>query len=529
LEEYIMRSVFRYFISPLCLLTALTLWGCGGSSSTTPTTAVSGAVFAGPAAGASVTVKTGAGAIVSGPVTTGSDGSFTIAIPTSALSSDLVFETSGGSFPDEATGTSGVAMGALSAHIAGGSLSAGGHVTVDPSSTVIQKLVKGGMTRIAAEAAFGLAFGYTPDCSVKPAFAAMSSASTMTQRLAGLRAAAFSQLAKDLGLPADKQFELVHALADDLSDGVLDGAKSGVAVTTASGTAIPADVAGRFAKAFAAFLTGGLNKSKLTSTPFSTTFLTPSYKVEYVPGTMSATQGKTSFKIRLTNRSDGTPATGKAITLMPKMYMSTMSHAAPVDQVVESGTPGTYDCTVYYLMASGPGMGYWELKVMIGMESACFYPQVAMTMGSTARATLKGVSDTYPGMMGPAKRTYYLFNGGLSGMGDSKTFQLFIAAADDSMMMSYPPVSPGSTLHDATNAAWTVSAMAVEASSDGGSTWTAGLDGGGGHWSVAGLAGLGSGGTILTRITVNGEQKTTDGNAPAGANGYATFTIVPGM
>jgi hypothetical protein len=97
-------------------------------------------------------------------------------------------------------------------------------------------------------------------------------------------------------------------------------------------------------------------------------------------------------------------------------------------------------------------------------------------------------------------------------------------------MMSYPAVSVGATLHDDQSNAWTVNPMTVEASTDG-STWTAGTDNSGGHWSISGLSGLtdGQAGTVYVRIFVNTEQKTTDGNAPSGANAYATFAVTPGM
>jgi len=517
------------------------LSGCGGSgSSSTPTTQVSGVVMAGPASGAAVTVKTTAGTVVAGPVTTDGSGAYTIAIPTSALAAALVFEARGGSFPDEATAATGVALDALTAHVAAGALTSGATVSIDPSSTIVQKLVAGGSSTTAADAAFTTAFGYTPDCSVKPVFAALSSASTDAQRLAGLRAAAFSQLTKDLGLAPDKQFELIQALADDLSDGVLDGRKTGgIAVTTASGTAIPADIANRFAAALMTFQASSLNRSRLTmdklgAPPFATVALTGSYKVEYLPGTTAAAQGKTSFKVRLTNPADNTPATGKSVTLTPKMYMATMSHGSPVDTCVESATPGTYDCTVYYLMASGPGMGIWELKVKIGTETATYYPPVAMAMGTTSRATLKGVADTIGAMMGmgTSPRTYYLFNDG-STFGMTSTFKLFVAAADDATMMKFPAVSSGTTLHDALNTAWTVNggASGVQVSSDNGATWVSATDNGGGHWSAAGLTGLASGGTVRVRLTVNGEQKTTTGSATLSATNmdYTLFTIVGGM
>jgi len=520
----------------ICL--SIISFGCSSSSDTsTATTSVSGVVLAGPASGSSVSVKNAAGTVVAGPVTTAADGSYTIAVQTSFLTSDLIFEASGGNFPDEATATTGVVLATLTAHASAGSLTSGSNVTIDPSSTIVQKLVAGGKTRAAAETIFAAAFGYTPDCSIKPAFATISSVSTTSQRLIGLRAAAFSQLTKDLGLTPAKQFELIQALADDLSDGVMDGLKTGgTAVTTASGTAIPADLDNAFAKALMTFQASSLNKSKLTTDkidapPFAQKALTASYIVEYVPGMIAATQGKTSFKIKLSNRNDGSAATGKAITLMPKMYMPSMTHSAPVDAVVESSTPGTYDCSVYYLMASGPGMGIWELKVMIGMETATFYPPVAMAMGTTNRAALKGVNDVIGSMMGmgTSKRTYYLFNDS-STFGMSSTFKLFIAAADDSMMMKFPAVSAGSTLHNEMNVARTVASMTVEASTDNGSTWNSLTSAATGHWSVSGLTGLAAGGTVKVRVVIDGEQKTTDGTAAvAGTNDFATFTVVAEM
>lgn len=531
----IVTSAFN-LILVLCL--SFLTFGCGGgsSSSASPTTSVSGSVLAGPASGTSVTVTTTAGTVVAGPVTTDANGAYTIAVPTSALASDLIFAAGGGVYPDEATGTAGVAFGALTAHVAAATLTAGATVSIDPSSTIVQKLVAGGMSRAAADSAFAAAFGYTPDCSVKPAFAAMSSASTDTQRLAGLRAAAFSQLTAELGLAAAKQFELVQALADDLADGTLDGRKAGgTAATTASGVAIPADIGNRYVRAFMNFQTGSRNKSRLTidkvgTLPFNKVALTAGYKVEYLPGATAAVQGKTSFTIRLTNLADGTPAAGRTISLTPLMYMATMTHSAPVDVVTDNGD-GTYSCTVYYQMASGPGMGIWELKVAIGGESAFFYPPVAMAMAtaSTPRITLKGVADKVPAMTGgmAVSRTYNVFNDGLSGMGPY-TFKLFIAALDDAMMMSFPAVSIGSTLHDQNGAAWTVASMTVEVSTDG-TNWVSATDNGNGHWSAAGLTGLASGGTIRARVTVNGEQKTTDGAALSGSNGYGSFTIVPGM
>lgn len=535
----------RYIRSILLLISLALFTACSGGSgagSSAPqnsvgaTTAVSGMVVAGPANGSSVVVKTITGTIVAGPFTTAGDGSYSGAIPTSALSADLVFEASGGTFPDEATyddpNNRNVSFGMLSAFVPGGTLTAGSNITIDPSSSIIRQLVSGGKTKTAAESAFSTAFGYSADYSIKPAFANISTPSSDVQRRSGLQVASFSQLTKELGLAPQKQFELIQALAEDLSDGVLDGKKSGVVVTTASGTPLGEDIGNRFTGAMVAFQGSSLNKSKLTADkigdlPFNKSAMTSSYRVEYIPGTMAASVGKSSFKIKLTNRLGGTPASGKTITLKSIMHMAAMSHSTPVDAVVDNGD-GTYSCTVYYLMASGPGMGFWDLKVTIGSgtaaETAVFYPPVAMAMGnSTVRGTLKGVADSITSMGKSENRSYYLFRDGLMASNNSYTFKLFIAAKES--LMSYPAVSTGTVL-----TGLTLQSMVVEASTDGGVSWIPATAGSGaGHWTFSGLTGLAAGvsGTINVRLTINGEQKSTNGAAAAGTTGYVNFTVTP--
>ncbi len=261
--------------------------------------------------------------------------------------------------------------------------------------------------------------------------------------------------------------------------------------------------------------------------------LSTNYRVEYVQmGMTGATQGKTMFKINLSNR-DGSPAPGKSITLMPMMHMvDGMSHATPVGPVIDNGD-GTYTCTVYYLMASGPGMGQWELTIMIGMsDSVIFYPSVGMAMGDTPRMTLTATSsnDTImSGMTNTVKRSYYLFNDGLSG---TTGFNLFIATKET--MTSYPAVSIGTVLSSPTG---TITSMTVRASTDSNpdpslKTWIDAVPGSdAGEWSISGLTNLVSGqtGTIYVQLTVNGEQKTTDGlvSNASGTNTYAAFTVTP--
>ena len=515
------------------------LTGCGSSSNDAApaTTAISGSVYAAPVSGASVVVKNAAGATIAGTVTTSADGTFTISFPTSATGSDLSIESSGGTFTDEATGTSNVPAGTLSAYVSGGTATI---VHIDPSSTVIHTLVTShSKTFGEATTLFSNAFGYAPDCSVGPMNVPYSASSTTAQRLAAVKAAAFSQLTRDLGLSPDKQFDLLAAISSDLADGVLDGMNGVNTVPLGTGM-LTQDIQNKFDCALVSFLTNtslnltGLNAGDLGNLSFGKVALTNTYRVEYIPGTMGAFTGKTMFKIRITNRTTGSPVTGlvgaNALALMPKMHMAATNHGTPVDAITEDGAnPGTYNCTIYYLMASGPSMGFWELKVMIGSgqtETAAFYPRVGMAMGSdTIIQRLYGPADIISMPSGTEYTRYVLFRNGTVNA-STGTLNLLIAHAEN-MMMNFKLVSLGSVLSNPTG---TVTSMVVTASTDTAfSSPVSGVDGGNGHWSLAGISGLSSGvaTTIYVKLNVNGEDKTTDGLAASGANAYTPFVVTP--
>lgn len=516
--------------------------GGGSSSSGDDTTAVTGSVVAAPVDGASVVAKDTSGNTVAGPVTTASDGTYTIQIPNASLASALVLESSGGTFDDEATGWNRSA-GALAAHIAGGSLSAGSSVHVTPASTIVRDLVAThSMTLSAAQTAFESAFGFAVDTSTAPVDATDTTAvagATDAEQLAGLRAAVFSQLTMDLGLNVVDQFDLLPALAADLANGSLDGMGDSGAVAIPGSATMPVDIQNQFGQAMVNFREGNdatdLDNTEIGAPPFAKVALSSSYKVEYVPGMMAAMEGKTMFQVRISNKADDTVATGLSVSLMPMMHMASMNHASPTGGCSETATLGTYSCTMYYLMGSsmsgGMSMGYWQLKVMIGGmmgESVTFSPSVMMAMGDTAKATLKGQADMIAGMPDPMKRSYYLFKEDLSGMMDNRTFDLFIAARES--MMSFPAVSVDTVLNTGTAYELTANPMTVEVSSDA-STWVAAADQGNGHWSATGIAGLvdDMAGTIYVRLTINGEQKTTDGLATDGSNNYASFTVTQAL
>lgn len=539
---------FPLRISTLCLagLTAIGLAGCGSDDTAHDHAAhaltLTGSAFAAAVNTAHCVVKDAAnGVVLEGPVTTDAAGGYRITVHEAYLQGELLLECSGGHYVDEATGNTVSGAGILSAHIAADSLDEDDQIHATPASTLVAMLVsRFGHSLAEAQTLFSTAFGFTPDHAIAPADATLAAPDASdTQRLAGLRAAAFSQLTHDLGLDAARQFDLLSALAEDLADGQLDGNGSAGVITIAGTTiALGADIQNRFGRALLNFRAGGrdlsgLSNDKIGVLPFARTALTDRYRLRYLPGSMAAMQGKTRFQIAVADAATGlTPQTGLALSLSPVMHMASHSHGTPVDGCTETATAGTYDCTLYYLMASqmmnGTAMGYWDLRLLVdGTDEAHFHPPVMMAMGDSTRATLKGVNDDIAGMGQTENRSYYLFRSHLSGETDNHRFQLFIAAKEN--MMDYPALASGSILNpgDAEHEL-SVASIGVEVSTDA-SNWLTASEDGGGYWTADGLSGLSNGtqGEIYVRLTVNGEQKSTDGNPATDSTAYATFLATP--
>ncbi|HMK43119.1 MAG TPA: hypothetical protein VK445_03185 [Dissulfurispiraceae bacterium] len=505
----------------------------GGTSAPGTTTTISGSVFAAPVSGASVVIKSAGGTTVAGPVTTAHDGTYSIDIPTGDLNSDLRIESAGGTYTDEATQTT-TSAGTFAAYVSAGTLTTGS-VHIDPFTTILHELVaKHSMTFLQARTALSNALGFVPDCSVASSNVPSNSSNT-AQRLRAFRAGVLSELVKELGLTPDKQAELIAAIVLDLADdGLLNGSAGSV-----NGSSLPEDLQSLYDAALVSYLSNttanltGVTSGDIGDLVFAKVALTPTYRVEYVPGMMAPIAGKTQFKLKVTYRMTHAAASGLTLSLMPLMHMPGMSHTAPVDAVVEDGAnPGTYNCTVYYLMTSGPMMGFWDLKVAIGSgmsgESATFHPPVGMGMGDTKKFNLKGGANDYisSGMSGTSTRTYMLFNDGLvSGM--TSTFNLFIATMES--MMNMPPVSIGTVLSSpvGTVQAGTTSLQASLDTSF--SSVVTGSDLGSGHWTIPGISSLvtGTQNSVYIKWTVNGEVKTS-GSGTATVD-YATFSVTPGM
>lgn len=534
----------------ILILASLSILPACGDSSGGGSTTITGSVFASHVNGAEVTVYDTDGNTVAGPVTTDVDGSFSLKV---SGRRDLIFESTGGSFDDEATGITGVAAGTLAAYISAGTLGSSVHLT--PASTIVRDLVvTHGKTMAEAETAFQTAFAYTPDVSIKPVDVTLNNATSFTveQQLKGLRAATFSQLSKEFGATSNPevQFEMFIAIAEDLSDTMFDGLNGGLSVSywnpvSMQNVDLPEDASRHFVNALLNFRADGndlsnLSEGDLGTLPFSNVAFTnqSGYRVEYIEGMMAPSAGRAVFDFSIKTPS-GVAAPGLSVSLLPKMYMNGMMHGSPVESVVDNGD-GTYTCTVYYSMGSvmmdGSSMGFWEVEVTIGSDDTTyFYPSVAMDMsGDTVYATLIADDTDMIKPMGghalawPEERSYQIYNDGTTLMGDTYMLDLFIAA-ETMLMTKYTPLFIGTTLTNSDAVNWIVTNngtdtfTTVEVSTNG-TDWFAATDGGNGHWTTSGLTLMdGMSNELQVKLTVNNVVKQT-----AGATEYATIYVTPG-
>ncbi len=509
------------------------LSGCSSSSSSD--VSINGAIVAAAVNGAQVSLVDDNGNVVAGPVSTDTTGQYTMTLPMGSLAQNLIVKSTGGTFKDEATGNT-TAAGEMLTYISANTLGDGDNVCATPGSTIIAQLVmQHNKTMTQAENAFSNAFGYTPDKSVVPANAMSPAASSDNkEKLAGFRAAAFSQLALDLGLSHDNQFDMFSALAQDLSDDVLDGIDASGAVDIGTtGLRLEADIRSRFSAALINFYANsnngtGLDNSQIGNIPFAKTVLTNTYKIEYIqPSIMSTMEGRSTFQLHITHRNTGADVTGLTPVLVPMMHMATMTHSTPLPAIaVTEDANGLYTVDIYYLMASqmmdGTSMGYWDLQFTVGGEEAHFYPAVVMSMGDTVRTRLKGQTDVIKDMEGnDVGRDYFIFKEGLTGTGPY-TFTLFIAARES--MMSFPALVNNTQLMSGMGGTpLDITSIDVDVLINGGSVTV--NSNGDGSWNADLTLTDDVANQVEVKLSVNGERKTSDGTS-GGLN--STFIITPG-
>ncbi len=232
---------------------ALLTTACGGGDTSTDSNVgsggtgfVSGAVTKGPVGNASVTAYGISGGQIGaaiGSATTDANGSFSMNI--GAYTGSVMLRTSGGSYKDEATGTTmtmaqGDVMTAIMPSIAANASISG--IQVTPVTSMAQTLAQGmtgGMTDAniaAANAAMGSYFSVSDVLRVvpmNPLVPGAGSGASPDARNYGMTLAAMSQYAKNLNMAVSSA--MGTALMNDAADGMMDGKKAGASVSMTMG------------------------------------------------------------------------------------------------------------------------------------------------------------------------------------------------------------------------------------------------------------------------------------------------------
>ncbi len=272
---------------------ALLTTACGGGGSSYASNVgsggtgfVSGVVTKGPLGNASVTAYSISGGQMGatiGSTMTDANGNFSMGI--GSYAGPVMLQVSGGSYKDEATGTTmsmaqGDVMTAIMPTVAANSNTAGIQVTpvTGMAQTLAQTMV-GGMTDAniaSANAAMGNYFSISDVLHVAPMNPLVSGSGTGASQDArnyGMTLAAVSQYAKNFNMAVSTA--MVTAFMNDASDGMMDGRKGNAPVSMnmggMMGTSAMASNAGTsgLASAMTSFANSAGNMSGVTATDMS--------------------------------------------------------------------------------------------------------------------------------------------------------------------------------------------------------------------------------------------------------------------
>ena len=195
---------------------------------------VSGTVVKGPVSGAAVTAYAVSGGTMGAQVgggTTDSMGNFSISV--GDYSGPMILQASGGTYTDEARGTTmsmqaGDVMACAIPSVAAGATTTG--IRITPITSMADARVRhmtGGITDgniVAANAAMGAYFSVGDILHAMPMDPLVTGAgagASQEARNYGMTLAAMSQYAMSIGMPGSSG--IVTAMMDDASDGVMDG------------------------------------------------------------------------------------------------------------------------------------------------------------------------------------------------------------------------------------------------------------------------------------------------------------------
>jgi hypothetical protein len=318
---------------------------------------ISGDVTKGPVGSATVTAHAISGGLVGaqiGTTTTDVNGNFTISI--GSYAGPVMLQVSGGSYTDEATGTSmamasGDVMTAVMPTVAAGATTSGIHVTPVTSMAQTRAMsMTGGMTDAniaAANTATGNYFSVADILHTQPMNPLVTgSGATASQdsQNYGMTLAAMSQYAQTQGMSYSSA--MITAMMSDASDGMMDGKAGSTPVEMGGmmgGSMMPsnAGTAGMGA-AMNAFMSSARNKSGVTTPALVS-------KLNGATGQiMSAGSGMTSASV------SGTAFDGQISKAMVTAFA--VSGGAMGAQIASTATDGHGNFTLSLGSYTGPVM-----------------------------------------------------------------------------------------------------------------------------------------------------------------------------
>lgn len=258
------------------------MMGGGGTGSTNGM--MSGSVFNGPMSQGTVTAYSVTGGMKGAQIAStalGANGTFSMSIGT--YSGPIMLQVSGGSYTDEATGTtmtmgSSDIMTAVLPTVAAGATTSG--ISITPLSSMAQAHaagMSGGMTDAnitSANTGVGNYFMVSDilhTMPMDPRVAGSGTGATADQQDCGVAIAAMSEYAKGLGMTVSTGF--VTAMMSDASDGMMDGKSGSTQISMGGGMMMgsgnmmqPSAGTSGLATAMTTFLGSSANASGLTAT-----------------------------------------------------------------------------------------------------------------------------------------------------------------------------------------------------------------------------------------------------------------------
>ena len=483
-------------ISTLAALvgSSLLLFACGGEGGTAPATppttgTVSGTVTKGPVSGANVVAYAIANGTMGAQVgggTTDSAGNFVI--PIGDYSGPLMLQARGGTYADEATGTTmtmqtGDVMACAIPSVTAGAATTG--VQITPLTSMAHSRVHhmaGGITAASittANAAMGAYFSVADilhTVPMNPMVAGSATGASQDAKNYGMAIAAMTQYAMTIGMPNSSG--VVTAMMDDASDGLMDGMMGSAPIVMGGGMmggSMMQATAGTsgLATAMTTFVGSARNVSGVTMTDMQALVDKLDAASGQVPGGGGTTTGMVSGTAVKGPVGSGT-VTAYAIT---NGMMGAQLGSATTDASGNFSVPlGSYAGSVMLQMAGGT---YTDEATNSTMPMLGGDVLVACVPAVTAGSTTTGIQVTPLTSMASARAK--AMTGGMTDANIATTHAAvgaYFSVADILHTLPMNPMTPGSgssATQDMKNYGMSIAAMSQYAKAQGMTTSSSGM------------------------------------------------------